>query len=152
MAEADASGRWRAISGPEDVDGDWVAIFRMDDLPPGSKGPEIVVTGITMASYPESEEDDDSEEDEDSGSFGNRTDFEFQLRDAAGKVTGRMSMEDPDEYHHGWESESTEEASDRAMIVVQEFVDDPDYWRWDGSAETRGLWSFMRKPRCWPYR
>ena len=85
----------------------------MDDLPPGSAGPQIVITGATMASYPESEEDDDSEEDEDSGSFGNRTDFEFQLWDAAGKVTASMSMEDPDEDHHGWESESIEEASER---------------------------------------
>lgn len=44
-------------------------------------------------------------------------------------------MDDPDDYHAGWESENFPEVSERAMIVVEEFVDNPGYWRWDGSAE-----------------
>lgn len=52
MTEGDTGRQGRAMSGPEDVDGDWVPIFRMDDLPPGSEGPQIVVAGTTMASYP----------------------------------------------------------------------------------------------------
>jgi hypothetical protein len=44
-------------------------------------------------------------------------------------------MDDPDDYHAGWESESFSEASERAMILVEEFARNQGYWRWDGLAE-----------------
>ncbi len=44
-------------------------------------------------------------------------------------------MDDPNDYHAGWESESFSETSERAMIVVEELAGRPEYLAWDGSAE-----------------
>jgi hypothetical protein len=55
--------------------------------------------------------------------------------DSAGDVIANLCMDDPDDYHVGWESESFSESSERATIVVQEIAGNPEYWRWDGSAE-----------------
>jgi len=125
---------WRVAPGIETSDGDdWVVVFRMDSEKPGSEGPQIVVTGSPMSC----EEDED--EGEPSVSYGNRTDFEYQIWGPCGKLTARLREEDPDDYHGGWESESLEEASERAMLVVQEFAQNPGYWDWDGTAEGGGL-------------
>ena len=99
-----------------------------------SEGPQIVVTGIPMSSREEVQEED-GDDVEACESFGNRTDIEFQVRDSAGDVIANLCMDDPDDYHAGWESESFSEASERAMIIVEEFARNPGYWRWDGSAE-----------------
>jgi hypothetical protein len=138
MTETVAAGQWRVAWGPEEDGDDWVVVFRMDDLPRDSEGPQIVVTGTPMSSGEESEGEDDDDDDEDSEEFGNRTDFEYQVRNSAGDVIANMCTDDPNEYHAGWESESFSEASERAMLVVQEIAGNPKYWRWDGSAEALG--------------
>jgi hypothetical protein len=125
---------WRVAAETEDDGDDWVAVFRMDGQEPGSEGPQIVVTGSPMSSG--HEEDD---ENENFVSYGNSTHFEYQVWGPDGNLIARLRREDPNEYHSGWESESFEEASDRALSVVQEFEANPGYWEWDGTAESRGL-------------
>jgi hypothetical protein len=139
MTETVAASQWRVAWGP-DRDGDeCVVVFRMDDLARDSEGPQIVVTGTPMSSREEAGGEDDDDDDEESESFGNSTDFLFQVRNSAGDVIADLYMEDPDDYHAGWESESFHEASERAMLVVVEIADSitakTARWRWDGSAE-----------------
>jgi hypothetical protein len=122
---------WRVIFGPEEEDGDYVVVFRKDDLDRDSEGPQIIVTGSTLSDVQEAEDEDE----EDYESFGNSTDFRYEFRNSAGKVIASVSVEDPDEYHSGWESESLEEASERANSVLSEFADNPGYWTWDGSLD-----------------
>jgi hypothetical protein len=131
------TGSWCVASGPDKDGDDWVIVFRMDDEDPDSGGPQIVVTGSPMSST--YQEDGDEDEDEEFASYGNRTDFEYQIWGPDKGLVARLRVEDPDDYHGGWESESFEEASERAMIVVQQFADSPDYWAWDGTAESMGL-------------
>ncbi|MDA4132992.1 MAG: hypothetical protein OK454_07705, partial [Thaumarchaeota archaeon] len=123
---------WRVAFGPEDEDGDdVVVVFRRDDLDRDSEGPQIIVTGSTLSDVQEAEDEDE----EDHESFGNSTDFRYEFRNSAGKVIASISVDDPDDYHGGWESESLEMASERAYSVVSEFAQNPGYWRWDGSLE-----------------
>jgi len=139
LSEPDAdTGEWRVASGPEGDGEDWVVVFRMDNEKPDSEGPQIVVTGSPMSSV---DEDDDGEDDqyESSVSYGNATHFEYQIWGPSGNLVASTRSEDPDEYHGGWESESFEEASERAWIVVEEFAAAPGYWMWDGTAESEGL-------------
>ena len=82
------------------------------------------------------EEEDDDEE---YVSYGNSTYFEYQIWGPDGNLVASRRREDPNEYHGGWESESLEEASDRALSVVEEFAANPGYWKWDGTAESKGL-------------
>jgi hypothetical protein len=80
--------------------------------------------------------DDDEEEYE--PSYGNSVFFEYQVWDADGRLIAGRREEDPDEYSGGWESESLSEAIERGQIAVERFAEAPDYWRWDGSAESLG--------------
>jgi hypothetical protein len=134
MSETIATGQWRVAWGPAAEGDEWVVVFRLDDLPRDSEGPQIVVTGTPMSSRDEAEGEDDVDVVV-CKSFGNRTDFEFQVRNSVGELIENLRMDDPDDYHAGWESESLSEASERAMIVVEEFAGNPGYWHWDGSAE-----------------
>jgi hypothetical protein len=134
---------WRVASETEEDGDDWVVVFRMDNQEPDSEGPQIVVTGSPMSSGGEEDDDEDEDEDDDEGekfvSFGNSTHFEYQIWGPDGNLVARLWREDPNEYHGGWESESFEEASDRALSVVEEFEANPGYWKWDGTAESKGL-------------
>lgn len=133
-AEEPSEGRdhdWRVAFGPEEEDGDYVVVFRRDDLDRNSEGPQVIVTGSALSDVHESEDEDE----EDYESFGNSTDFRYEFRNSAGKVITSISVEDPDEYHGGWESESLGEASQRAYIIVSDFADNPGYWTWNGSLQ-----------------
>ena len=125
----DGDDDWRVAFGPGEEDGDSVVVLRRDDLDRDSEGPQIIVTGSTLSDVREAEDEDE----EDYESFGNSTDFRYEFRNSAGKVIASLSVEDPDEYHGGWDSESLEEASERAYSVVSEFAGNPGYWAWDGS-------------------
>jgi hypothetical protein len=128
-------GDWRVAFGPEeDDDGDYVVVFRRDDLDRDSEGPQIIVTGSTMSDVQEAEDEDE----EDYESFGNSTDFRYEFRNSAGKVIASISVGDPDDYHGGWDWDTLEQASERASIIVSEFADNPDYWKWDGSLKYLG--------------
>jgi hypothetical protein len=101
---------WQVVGEPEQDGDEWTVVFRNQE-----------------------------DEDEAYVSYGNGTYFEYQIWGPDGDLVASRWRGDPNEYHSGWESESLEEASDRALSVVEEFAANPGYWKWDGTAESRGL-------------
>lgn len=55
MTESVAAGQRRVVWGSAGDGDEWVVVFRMDDLPRDSEGPQIVITGIPMSSREEVE-------------------------------------------------------------------------------------------------
>jgi hypothetical protein len=127
--------RWRVVWGPVlgQEDESWIVVFRMDDRPRDTEGPQIIVTSSAVTEYDSYDPGQDITDDVE---YSYTTSFEYQLWAPDSKLIVHRREQAPYDCHN-W-APSLEDALDSALRIVQQFAEDPGFWKWDGSAETLG--------------
>jgi hypothetical protein len=135
MNEAIEQGRWRVVWGPvlDEERESWIVVFRMDDRPRDTEGPQIIVTSSATTGYDSYDPEQDITYDVE---YSYTTSFEYQVWAPDRKLIVHRCEQAPYGWHN-W-APSLQDDRDEALSVVQQFAEDPGFWKWDGSAETLG--------------